>query len=159
MIILEKLKANISSLEELLLLIRIFFIVTILPIMLKRLSVSKLMQVFTPRNTISYKKKDMKKYKENIVKFTDYILNLTPGMWKGTCLKRSLVLYFLLRKLGMDVRICFGTRYNTRLSKQEAKKHLEGHAWLIYKGSIFLERNTELTNTYTMTYSYPHSHE
>ncbi len=157
--ILEKIRDNISSLEELLLLIRIFSLVTILPIMLKRLSVSKLMQVFTPRNTINYKKKDMKKYKENIVKFTDYILNLTPGMWKGTCLKRSLVLYFLLRKLGMDVRICFGTRYNKNLSNREAKMNLEGHAWLIYKGSIFLERNTELTKTYTMTYSYPHSHE
>ena len=153
--ILEKIRGNISSLEEFSLLIRILFLVAVLPIMLKRLSVSKLMQVFTPRNTISYKKKDMKKYKENIVKFTDYILNLTPGMWKGTCLKRSLVLYFLLRKLGMDVRICFGTRYNRNLSNSEAKKNLEGHAWLIYKGSIFLERNTELTKTYTMTYSFP----
>jgi hypothetical protein len=156
--ILEKIRDNISSLEEFSLLIRIFFLVAVLPIMLKRLSVSKLMQVFTPRNTISYKKKDMKKYKENIVKFTDYVLNLTPGMWKGTCLKRSLVLYFLLRKLGMDVRICFGTRYNRNLSNSEAKKNLEGHAWLIYKGSIFLERNTELTKTYTMTYSFPEGH-
>ena len=156
--ILKKIGDNISSLENFLLLIRILFLVAVLPIMLKRLSVSKLMQVFTPRNTISYKKKDMKKYKENIVRFTDYIINFTPGMWKGSCLKRSLILYFLLRKSGMDVRICFGTRYNTRLSKQDAKKHLEGHAWLIHKGTIFMERNTELTKTYIMTYSFPEGH-
>ena len=83
MIILEKLKANISSLEELLLLIRISFLVTILPIMLKRLSVSKLMQVFTPRNTISYKKKNIKKHKENIVKFTDY--NVSESVFPPWC--------------------------------------------------------------------------
>ena len=156
--VLEKIRRNINSLEQFSLLIRILFLLAILPIVLKRLSVSKLMQAFTPKNTMSSKNKDITKYRESAVKLTDYILNLAPGMWKGTCLKRSLILYFLLRKTGMDVRICFGTRYNTRLSSQEAKKHLEGHAWLMHRGTIFLERNAQLTKTYTLTYSFPNDY-
>lgn len=93
--------------------------------------------------------------KDKIVKFTDYILRHNLWTDKNTCLRRSLVLYHFLRKSGINVFVCFGVRYNERLSDREAKKKLEGHAWLLYHGDIFLERNAEVTETYTMTYCFP----
>lgn len=90
-----------------------------------------------------------------IVKFTDYILSRNLWIYRGTCLKRSLVLYHFLRKSGINVHLCFGVRHNGRLPDREAEKKLEGHAWLLYRGEIFLERNAAMTRTYAVTYCYP----
>jgi hypothetical protein len=46
-------------------------------------------------------------------------------------------------------------KYNQQLTEREAKKNLEGHAWLVYNGGIFLERNIEMTMTYKVTYCFP----
>ncbi|HZX15060.1 MAG TPA: lasso peptide biosynthesis B2 protein, partial [Thermodesulfobacteriota bacterium] len=72
-------------------------------------------------------------------------------IYKAICWKRALVLYHFLRKAGVNVQICFGVR----LPNIEAKDELEGHAWLIYNGEIFLERDIEMAKTYKVTYWYP----
>ncbi|TLD42023.1 MAG: hypothetical protein JETT_1732 [Candidatus Jettenia ecosi] len=54
----------------------------------------------------------------------------------------------------MDVHVCFGVKYD-KVFEREIKKKLEGHAWLLYHGDIFLERNTEATKTYKLTYCFP----
>ena len=111
--------------------------------------------MLAPRNLRVCQNKDMENRKDKVVKFTDYILRHNLWTDKNTCLRRSLVLYHFLRKLGINVFVCFGVRYNERLSDREAKKKLEGHAWLLYHGDIFLERNAEVAKTYTMTYCFP----
>ncbi len=155
----RKIRANFSSLEEVELFIQIFLLITILPFLIKLLSIPKLMKVLTPRNLKGYKNMDLEKTKHKIVKFTDFILGLNFWIYKSICLKRSLVLYHFLRKLGINVHICFGVKYNSELSDREAKKKLEGHAWLLYNGDILLEKNIEMTKTYKVTYCFPEERE
>jgi hypothetical protein len=151
----RKIRSNFNSLEEILLFIQVFLLVTILPFLIKLLTVQRLMKVLTPRDIDAYKNLNIEKSRDNIVKFTDYILSRNFWIYKSTCLKRSLVLYQLLRKSGIDVHVCFGVRYNDKLPAGEAGKKLEGHAWLLHKGEIFLEKNVEETKTYKMTYCFP----
>ncbi len=117
------------------------------------------MKVITPRDLKVYKNLDLEKSKDKVVKFTDYILSRNLWIYKTKCLKRSLVLYHFLRKLGINVHICFGVRYNEKLPNGEAKKKLEGHAWLLYKGDIFLEKNIEMAKNYKVTYCFPEGRE
>jgi len=91
----------------------------------------------------------------SIVKFTDYIFSRNFWIYRSTCLRRSLVLYHFLRKAGIDVQICFGVRYEEKSPNRDATKTFEGHAWLLYKGEIFLERNDDIVKAYTVTYRFP----
>ena len=99
--------------------------------------------MLTPRDLKVYQRLKLENLKNKTVKFTDYILSRNSLTSENTCLKRTLVLYHFLRKMGMDVQVCFGVKYNT-LSDSKTQKRLEGHAWLLYHGDIFLERNVEL---------------
>jgi hypothetical protein len=151
----RKIRSNFNSSEEILLFIQVFLLVTILPFLIKLLAVQRLMKVLTPRDLNSYEYLNLEKSKDRIVKFTNYILNRNFWIYKSTCLKRSLVLYHLLRKSGIDVHVCFGVRYKDRLPGRGTGKKLEGHAWLLYNGEIFLEKNVEETKTYKTTYCFP----
>lgn len=151
----HKFRKNFSSFEEMWLFIQIFCSLLVLPVMLRLFSIPRLMAIVTPRQLNRYKSQEVEKLKAKAVKFTDYLLGWHSPGCKNTCLKRSMVLYHFLRKVGIDVHICFGVRHNGRLSDRETKKRLEGHAWLLYHGNIFLERNVEITKTYTLTYCFP----
>lgn len=50
------------------------------------------------------------------------------GLYKATCLRRSLLVWGLLRRQGVQSKICFGVRMS------DCK--LEAHAWLEYKGLV-----------------------
>ncbi len=154
-----KIRENFSSFEEIWLFTQIFILVTLLPVMLKLLSIPKLLRILTPQDVKVYKDMDPAKSKDRIVKFTDYILSRNFWIYKNTCLKRSLVIYHFLRKLGINVHLCFGVRYNGKLPDREAEKKLEGHAWLLYNRDVFLERNTDVMKTYKMTYCFPEKKE
>lgn len=152
----RKIRANFSSFEEVKLFIRISLLITILPFLVKLLSLPKLMEVLTPRDLKLCNDLSLEKTKDKIVKFTDYILGLNFWIYKTTCLKRSLVLYNFLRKFGINVHICFGVKYNQKLVDREPQlRKLEGHAWLLHNGNIFLERNVEMAKTYKVTYCFP----
>ncbi|MBI2487049.1 MAG: lasso peptide biosynthesis B2 protein [Deltaproteobacteria bacterium] len=152
--ILRKIGANFSSLEDVWLFSQIFLLVTILPIMLKLLSIPRLMKVLTPRDGRVGESLHRRKTKDNIVRFTDYILGRNFWIYKSTCLKRSLVLYHFLRSSGIGVHVCFGVRYKEQLRTLDAKR-LEGHAWLLYNGNVFPDKNTEIAKTYKMIYCFP----
>lgn len=149
----RKIRSNFSTSEEVELFIHIFLLVTILPLLIKLLSIPKLMKVLTPGDLIVYKNISSEKAKEKVIKFTDYILSRNFWIYKSICLKRSLVLYHFLRKIGINVHIFFGVRCKNEIMGREKK--LEGHAWLVYNGDIFLERNIEMTKTYKVTYFFP----
>ena len=153
MVILRKFRTNVHSLKEIMLLFHILILSSIIPVLAKHFTVPQLLGFFTPKKISRLKGNDERKIK--IIKYTDYILNIKPELWNGTCLKRSLILFYFLRKLGMNISICFGTRYNIILPEDSSGKNLEGHAWLMHNGKIFLEKNVELTKTFTMTYVFP----
>jgi len=50
------------------------------------------------------------------------------GLYKATCLRRSLLLWWFLRGVGIQSEICFGVRMNAQ--------QLEAHAWVEYQGMI-----------------------
>ena len=50
------------------------------------------------------------------------------GVYNATCLRRSLLVWWLLRRKGIQSNICFGVRMLDR--------KLEGHAWVEYNGLI-----------------------
>jgi hypothetical protein len=153
--ILGKFRTNFTSFQEIWLFTQIFLLATVLPIMLKLISLPKLMNVLTPQDMSRHKDLDLARLKNKIVKFTDYVLSKNLWIYKRTCLKRSLVLYHFFRKFGINVYVCFGVRYSESVSDKGAKKKLEGHSWLLYKGSMFLEKNADITRTYKITYSFP----
>ena len=50
------------------------------------------------------------------------------GLYKATCLRRSLLVWWFLRKEGVGSKICFGVRMS--------ECQLEAHAWVEYQGTI-----------------------
>ncbi len=117
------------------------------------------MKLFTPRDLKVYESFDIEELKYKIIKFTDYVLSRKYLRCKNTCLRRSLVLYYFLRKFGINVTICFGVRYTEMQPASHTQKKLDGHAWLLYNGEIFLERNAKVTKHFKMTYSLPERKE
>jgi hypothetical protein len=114
------------------------------------------MKVITPHKQKQlHNNHDREQAKDTIIKYTDYLLSRNFFVYKSTCLRRSLVLFYFLRRIGIDVHICFGVRQKKNLIDTEAKQELEGHAWLMYNGNMFQEKNTNMTKTYTKTYCYP----
>ena len=61
------------------------------------------------------------------------------------CLRRSMVLYCLLNRLGYPVRIHLGVR--------RGRARLEGHSWITLDGQFLAE--PVLPDSYVNVYSYP----
>ena len=155
MIIVNKIRKNLRSLGDLWLYISIIIGTIVLPLMFKFLPLPRMMQLITPVSTKRYNVLCDGSTKEKIIKFTDYILNRNILIWRNTCLRRSLLLYHFLNKIGLKVRICFGVKYNNTVISKNHKGSLEGHAWLLLNGEIFLERNIEIVKKYNVTYCFP----
>lgn len=62
------------------------------------------------------------------------------------CLFRSIVLFSYYRKRGIDIHIVYGIRKDGG--------HLDGHSWLIFKGSPFLE-TADPNESFAVLYVYP----
>ncbi|MDR4504398.1 MAG: lasso peptide biosynthesis B2 protein [Candidatus Scalindua sp.] len=148
-------RKNFKTVEDIWIFIQILFFITTLPLVLRFFSLPGLMRVFTPRTLKINKSSDSEEFQDKVVRFTDYVLSLKYFTGKNPCLKRSLVLYHLLRKSGMEVSLCLGVRFNRMLPAGSPQKRLEGHAWLLYKGRIFLEKNSEAVKSYKITYIFP----
>ncbi len=155
----KKIRQNFNSWRDVLLFSRVLGLITILPILVKWHTLPRLMNRLTPLNiqTLKHSAADLTKAK--IVTYTDFILSWGVGVWKRTCLKRSLVLYHFLRDVGMPVYICFGVRIPASAGKIAAHGRLEGHAWLLHEGGIFLENDPDMTRTYKETYRFPVMHQ
>ena len=50
------------------------------------------------------------------------------GLYKATCLRRSLLVWWFLRGQGIQSRICFGVR--------KMDRQLEAHAWVEHQGVV-----------------------
>jgi hypothetical protein len=151
MAIIRKIRTNFNSVEDVWLFISILLLVTVLPFPIKFLSLPTLLRILTPLEPKAHRGRNLETIKNKMVKFTDYIFGSNLCIYQPTCLKRSLVLYHFLRKAGFSVHICFGVRFPNK----EEKNRLEGHAWLVYNGEVFLEKSIEMTKTYKVTYCFP----
>jgi hypothetical protein len=112
------------------------------------------MKLLTPQPGKYKHNADSQDRKDTIVLYTSYILSRNIWVYRNTCLKRSLILYHFLRKQGTDVQICFGINYKKDIPLTE-RKEMEGHAWLLLNGDIYLEANPEIPKNYTTTYCFP----
>ncbi len=126
------------------LLLRIILVMFAIQVMLKLLSLPKLMDILTPRKNI---KGTPQEDIDRIIKIIDNILNQRVFIFYPTCLKRSLVLYYFLNKYGLNVVMNFGVKKNN--------DKLDGHGWLTLDGKPYLEAY-DPHDSFTVTYSYPH---
>lgn len=65
-------------------------------------------------------------------RWVDSLLSRLFGPWRFTCLRRTAVLYFLLRSTGRAVDMCIGVR-------RDGAGKLHAHAWLLRDGALYLE--------------------
>ena len=151
----RKIRENFGSVQDVLLFIRMLSLTAVLPAMLRFLSIPRLMKILTSRAIKVSRIPGADRVQDKIVKYADYILGRNFWIFKSTCLRRSLILYHFLRRAGTNVQVCFGVRYKGGLQQEGRSKELEGHAWLLYKGELFLERNAAIAREYRVTYCYP----
>jgi len=151
----RKFRSHFHSLKDVFLFVRIFFLITILPVLIKVLTIPQLMQTLTPQGKRFNKKVCKPDIEKRIVQYTDYILGRNFWVYKSTCLKRSLTLYHFFRRLGIDVQICFGVRRKKDSPDLTGNQDIEGHAWLLNNGEFFRETNTESAQAYKITYCFP----
>ena len=97
-----------------------------------------------PDNIKPFENQD-KKFAELASKYMNFIL-ISCFRSKKPCLIRSLVLFYLLRKKALDVKIHFGIKKDMSL--------FEGHSWLSLNGKYFLE-HSDPQLLHTDIYSYP----
>ena len=152
--ILQKVRSNFSPIQDLWIFVHILFLITILPLLLRFMSLSRLLAFLTSNDVNVCRNSDMEKVQDRIVKYTDYILSRNFWIYRHSCLKRSLVLYHFLRKSGINVSIRVGVRYVGTLPYGEDKK-LEGHAWLVCGDEYYLENNIEEAKTCKVIYCFP----
>ena len=71
-----------------------------------------------------------------LAEWVDRVLSRLPPPWRGTCLKRAVVLYHLLYRAGRPVELTIGVR-------RDAGGALAAHAWLVRDGAPYLEPGRE----------------
>ena len=76
-----------------------------------------------------------------LAEWVDRVLKKLPPPWRHTCLKRALVLQYLLRRAGHAAELRVGVRRN-------AAGELTAHAWLVRNGEVYLEPGTEAVETF-----------
>lgn len=75
-------------------------------------------------------------------------LRRLPGIWRMTCLKRSIVLFALLRRSGIDVELHIGV-------KRDEGGALAAHAWLVRDGNPYLEPSDSVPATFQVITRFP----
>lgn len=78
---------------------------------------------------------------------TDFLYRL-PDAWYPTCLRRSAVLYYLLRRSGRSVSMYLGVQRGSDGS-------IDAHAWLVNDGHPYLEPDTTNPAAYKVIARFP----
>ena len=84
----------------------------------------------------------------DFAEWTDRVLGPLPPPWRRTCLRRSVVLYYLVRRAGRSAVLHLGVR-------RDAAGGLEAHAWLSRDGVPLLEPPTNRVDSYHILTSFP----
>ncbi|HET9708288.1 MAG TPA: lasso peptide biosynthesis B2 protein [Gemmatimonadales bacterium] len=86
-----------------------------------------------------------------LARWVDRLLRNLPGPWHRTCLKRSAVLYHLLRRAGHPVELYIGVDR----SSQPQQGHIAAHAWLVRAGAPYLEAHPEHAASHVVIARFP----
>ncbi len=84
----------------------------------------------------------------DLAEWTERILRRAPPPWRYTCLRRGIVLYYLLRKSGRDATLHIGVR-------RDAAGTFVAHAWLTREGALLLEPPSNNPAQYRVIASFP----
>jgi len=144
---LTRLRRQFRSAAEVRLFVRMLALATVLPLLLRRLSVPRLLQLLTPRARVGTPAGTERV--ERLVGYSNIILYRRFWVYRPNCLKRSLLLYYFLRQAGYEVQLYLGVQ-PTALDGEKG-----GHAWLMYRGEPFQEPQSERLADYVVTYRYP----
>jgi Transglutaminase-like superfamily len=83
-----------------------------------------------------------------LARWVDRLLRRLPGLWHRTCLKRSAVLYYVLRRAGRPVELWIGVQ-------KAGANPLAAHAWLVRHGEPYLESHPEHARAHTVIARFP----
>ena len=126
--------------QDILVFLQVIILWSTLPILLF-FPLEHVLQLLTPSPRLPSRPVSSSK----IILLVNYWFRLTRIIARNSCLKRSLVLYHLLNRNGIPVRICIGIK--------KENGHLIGHSWIESKdGSI--EENRDVDD-FVVMYTYP----
>ena len=80
--------------------------------------------------------------------WVDSLLRRLPRPWTHSCLKRAVVLFYLLRRAGRTVSLCIGVR-------RDAGGAFAAHAWLVRDGTPYLEPSPAQPATFELLATFP----
>jgi hypothetical protein len=84
-----------------------------------------------------------------LAEWVDRVLSRLPPPWKHTCLRRALVLHYLLHRAGRPAGLRIGVR-------RDENQALAAHAWLVNQGEQpYLEPNHEHAESYQVLAAFP----
>ena len=86
-----------------------------------------------------------------LARWVDRLLRRLPGPWHRTCLKRSAVLYHLLRRAGRPVELYIGVHRQS----EPGKGTIAAHAWLVRGGEPYLEAHPEHASSHVVIARFP----
>jgi hypothetical protein len=86
----------------------------------------------------------------DLAEWTETILRRLPPPWRYTCLRRGIVLYYLLRKSGRDATLHIGVR-------RADDGAFVAHAWLTRGSALLLEPPSNQPAQYRVIASFPES--
>ena len=147
----KKLFNYFDSPGDVLLFFQIFLFLTVLPLLLKLLTLKKLMEVLSSESNKNNNSTTTEA--DKILQLTNLILNRNIFVYRNICLKRSLTLYYFLSRMGQRVNIYYGVKKDTELKGEHSV--LDGHSWIMLNGKIFNDGDRDAPNQYHITYSYP----
>ena len=84
----------------------------------------------------------------DLSEWTEVLLRRLPPPWRYTCLRRGIVLYYLLKKSGRDAALHIGVR------RDDAGTFV-AHAWLTRGGALLLEPPANHPTQYRVIASFP----
>ena len=85
-----------------------------------------------------------------LAEWVDRVLTVLPPPWRRTCLKRALVLHYLLHRAGRPASLVIGVR-------RDQHNALAAHAWLAHAGTPYLESGADQVASYQVLTAFPSS--
>lgn len=83
-----------------------------------------------------------------LAEWVDRVLARLPPPWRRTCLKRALVLHYLIRRAGRSAELRIGVR-------RDEHSALAAHAWLVRNDEPYLESSEDQVASYQVLAAFP----
>ncbi len=85
---------------------------------------------------------------ESLAEWVDRVLARLPPPWKKTCLRRALVLHYLVHRAGRPAELRIGVR-------RDENNRLAAHAWLVQNDQVYLESGIGQVDSYQVLAAFP----